>query len=210
MALPSHPRPRVSSSTALRVVLGVVLAAVALVPAAGAAMRPSAAKGDRGVFVSKGVGRQVFAGGGGVAYGVIFSGGSLVVMDYSATHDMKVDAPVVPTTNADGSRTYVPAGGTSRVAFRISGTLYRVTVTGSSTFNAAGVFGRLQSRGKGAVSVNGVRSRWGGPATSLGKVPKDVKKLFQLAASGQPVPVVTPPPPPDPPPPPTTTTTSGS
>ena len=60
-------------------------------------------------------------------YGVVFSGASLVVTDYSATHDMKVDAPVVPTTNADGSRTYVPAGGTTRMAFRISGTLYRVT-----------------------------------------------------------------------------------
>ncbi len=194
--------------------LAALLAVLALIPAAGAATigttSAGAAKGERGVFVSKGVGRQIFAGGGGVAYGVIFSGASLVVVDYSSTHDMKVDAPVIPTTNADGSRTYVPAGGTSRVAFRISGTLYRVTVTGSSTFNAAGIYGRLQVRGKGTVSVNGVRSRWGPPASNLGRVPKDVKKLFQLAATGQPVPVVTPPPPPDPPPPPATTTTSGS
>ncbi len=214
MGLPSHPRLRVSRSTALRAVLGALLAALALVPAAAGAATgakgPKAVKGDRGVFVSKGVGRQIFAGGGGVAYGVIFSGASLVVVDYSATHDMKVDAPVVPTTNADGSRTYVPAGGTTRVAFRISGTLYRVTVTGSSTFNAAGVFGKLQVRGKGTLSVNGTRSRWTGPASILGKVPRDVKKLFQLAAAGLPVPVVTPPPPPDPPPPPATTTTSGS
>ena len=214
MGLPSHPRPRVSRGTALRAVLGALLAALALVPAAAGAATsakgPKVVKGDRGVFVSKGVGRQIFAGGGGVAYGVIFSGASLVVVDYSATHDMKVDAPVVPTTNADGSRTYVPAGGTTRVAFRISGTLYRVTVTGSSTFNAAGVFGKLQVRGKGTLSVNGTRSRWTGPASTLGKVPRDVKKLFQLAAAGLPVPVVTPPPPPDPPPTPTTTTTSGS
>jgi hypothetical protein len=67
-------------------------------------------------------------------------------------------------------------------------------------------------RGKGTVSVNGARSRWGGPATKLGRVPKDVKQLFQLAATGQPVPVVTPPAPPAPPvpPPPPATTTSGS
>ena len=192
MRLPSHPRPRVSRGTALRAALGALLAALALVPRRQEpprAPRAEGAKGDRGVFVSKGVGRQIFAGGGGVAYGVIFSGASLVVVDYSATHDMKVDAPVVPTTNADGSRTYVPAGGTTRVAFRISGTLYRVTVTGSSTFNAAGVYGRLQVRGKGTLTVNGVRSRWNGPAIKLGKVPKDVKKLFQLAAAGLPVPV---------------------
>jgi hypothetical protein len=210
MALPSHPRPPVSRSFALRILLTALLAALALTPAADAAngIKKARAKGDRGVFVSKGVGRQVFSGGGGVAYGVVFSGASLVVVDYSATHDMKVDAPVVPTINPDGSRTYVPAGGATRVAFRISGTLYRVSVTGASTFNAAGIFGRLQLRGKGTVSVNGVRSRWGGPATNLGKVPKDVKKLFQLAASGQPVPV--PQAPADPPPPPaTTTTTSG-
>ena len=62
---------------------------------------------------------------------------------------MRVDSPVLATTNADGSRTYVPAGGTKSVAFRISGTLYRVTVTGASTFNAAGVYGRLQAARQG-------------------------------------------------------------
>jgi hypothetical protein len=200
MGLPTHPRPPVSRRFVLRAAMGALLAALVLVPAAGAA------KGDRGVFVSKGVGRQVFAGGGGVAYGVVFSGGSLVVADYSATHDMKVDSPVLPTTNADGSRTYVPAGGTSRVAFRISGTLYRVTVTGASTFNAAGVFGRLQLRGKGTLSVNGSRLHWNLPAIKLGKVPRDIRELFHLAASGQPP--TAPPAPPEPPP--ATTTTTGS
>jgi hypothetical protein len=199
-------RQRLNRSLALRLFLGALLATLALVPSAGAARLE---KGDRGVFVSKGVGRQVFAGGSGVVYGVVFSGASLVVVDYSPARDMKVDAPVVPTTNADGSRTYVPAGGTSRVAFRISGTLYRVTVTGASTFNAAGVFGRLQVRGKGTLNVSGARSKWNVPAVNFGRVPKDVRKLFQLAASGQPVPAPpAPPPPPDPPPPPATTTTT--
>ena len=76
---------------------------------------------------------------------------------------MHVDSPVLATTNADGTRTYVPAGGTKSTAFRISGTLYRVTVTGASTFNGAGIYGRLQVRGKGVQIVNGVRSRWNGP-----------------------------------------------
>jgi hypothetical protein len=183
MRLPSHLRQRASRAVVLRSALGAVLMALALTPAA------TAAPGDRGVFVSKGAGRQIFAGGGGVAYGVVFSGGSLVVVDYSAEHDMKVDSPVTPTTNADGSRTYVPAGGAPRVAFRISGTLYRVTVTGASTFNAAGVFGRLQVRGKGTLTVSGKKDRWNGPAIRLGKVPKALRPLFELAATGAPPPV---------------------
>jgi hypothetical protein len=105
---------------------------------------------------------------------------------------------MAPTTNADGSRTYVPAGGAPRAAFRISGTLYRVTVTGASTFNAAGVFGRLQLRGKGTLTVNGGKDRWNGVAIKLGKVPKALRSLFDLAVTGAPPPVtpVTPPPPP--------------
>ena len=97
----------------------------------------------------------------------------------------------------------MPAGGTQRVAFRISGTLYRVTVTGSGTFNAAGIYGRLQTKGKGTLSVNGQRLRWNLPPIKLGKVPRDVRELFQLAASGQPPPAL--PAPPPPPPEPTTT-----
>ena len=203
MRLPSHQRPRVSRALLLRGVLTALLATLVLVPAAGAA------PGDRGVFVSKGVGRQIFAGGGGVAYGTVFSGGSLVVMDYSPTHDLKVDSPVLATTNADGSRTFAPAGGAKSMAFRISGTLYRVTVLGSSTYNALGVYGRLQVRGvKSSLTVNGKKMRWNGPAIKLGKVPRAVRDLFEFAVNG-----TTPPEPPAPPPPvtvpPTTTVTTG-
>jgi hypothetical protein len=193
MRLPSDQHARVSRSLVLRAVLGAVLAALTVAPIA------DAARSGGTVSVSKGVGRQIFTGGGGVSYGVVFSGASLVVADYSDTHDMRVDSPVPATINADGTRTYVPAGGTRSTAFRISGTLYRVTVTGASTFNAAGIYGRLQVRGKGTLIVNGVRTRWNGPATPLGKVPKEVKKLFQLALTGapppaEPVPPVTVPP----------------
>jgi hypothetical protein len=201
MRLPSHQRPHVSRALLLRGVLTALLAALVLVPAAGAAA------GDRGAFVAKGVGRQMFLGGGGVAYGTVFSGGSLVVTDYSPTHDLKVDSPVVATTNADGSRTFAPAGGAKSMVFRISGTLYRVTVLGSGTYNALGVYGRLQVRGvKSSLTVNGAKTRWNGPAIKLGKVPKAVRDLFQLALSGAP-----PPAPPAPPPvtvPPTTTVTT--
>jgi hypothetical protein len=187
MRLPSQKRLRASRGVLARAVLLAVLAALAALPATG-----SAAGGDRGVFVSKGVGRQIFAGGGGVAYGIVFSGGSLVVTDYSSSHDMKVEAPVQPSLNQDGSRTYVPAGGAERTAFRISGTLYRVTVQGSGTFNAAGVWGRLQVRGKGTLTVNGKRTRW--PATvKLGKVPKAQKSAYELAQSGAPIAVQPPP-----------------
>jgi hypothetical protein len=156
------------------------------------------------VSVSKGVGRQIFTGGGGVAYGLVFSGGSLVVADYSPARDVRVDSPVIPTINPDGSRSYVPAGGTKAgMGFKISGTLYRVTLTGPTTLNAAGIYGRLQLRGKGTLTVNGVRSHWNGPATLLGKVPRDVRVLFRYALTGAP--------PPAPPPSPTTVpTTAGS
>ena len=195
MRLPSDQHAPVSRSFVLRAALGALLAILTVAPIADAAQ---SVRGDRGLFVSKGVGRQIFTGGGGVAYGVVFSGASLVVADYSVAHDMRVDSPMLPTTNADGSRTYVPAGGAKNAAFRISGTLYRVTVTGASTLNAAGVYGRLQVRGKGTLNVSGVRSRWNGPATVLGKVPKDVRKLFQYALTGAP-PVVPPVAPPTPP-----------
>jgi hypothetical protein len=202
MRLPSLQRSHAGRAVMLRAALGALLAALALVPAA------EAAKGDRGVFVSKGVGREIFIGGSGIAYGTLFSGGSLVITDYSATHDLKIDSPVLPTTNADGSRTFAPAGGAKSVAFRVSGTLYRVTVTGSSTYNAVGVYGRLQVRGKGTLTVNGVRDRWNGPATKLGKVPRAVKALFALAVLGgpPPSPPAPPPPPVTPPPPPPVTT----
>jgi hypothetical protein len=200
MRLPSHQRQRVSRAVALRAALGALLAALALVPAA------EAAKGDRGVFVAKGVGREVFVGGSGVAYGTLFSGASLVITDYSAAHDLKIDSPVLPTTNADGSRTFAPAGGSKSVAFRVSGTLYRVTVTGASTYNAVGVYGRLVVRGKGTLSVNGVRDRWNGPATRLGKVPRALKELFALAVLGGPPPSPAPPPVTPPALPPVTTT----
>jgi hypothetical protein len=197
---------RLSRGFVLRAALGVFVAVLAVAPVADAA---TSGKGERGVFVSKGLGRQIFTGGGGVAYGVVFSGASLVVADYSPTHDMRVDSPVLPTTNADGSRTYVPAGGAKSVAFRISGTLYRVTVTGASTVNAAGIYGRLQARGKGTVIVNGERMRWNVPVGNLGKIPRDVKKLFQFALTGAPPPAPPAPPAPPPPPPPATTTTTG-
>jgi hypothetical protein len=202
----SDQRARLSRGFVLRAALGVFVAVLAVAPVADAA---TSGKGERGVFVSKGLGRQIFTGGGGVAYGVVFSGASLVVADYSPTHDMRVDSPVLPTTNADGSRTYVPAGGAKSVAFRISGTLYRVTVTGASTVNAAGIYGRLQARGKGTVIVNGERMRWNVPVGNLGKVPRDVKKLFQFALTGAPPPAPPAPPAPPPPPPPATTTTTG-
>jgi hypothetical protein len=205
MRPPSHQRPHVHRALLLRGVLAALLAMLVLVPAAGAA------PGDRGVFVSKGVGRQMFAGGGGVAYGTVFSGGSLVVMDYSPTHDLKVDSPVLATTNADGSRTFAPAGGAKSMAFRISGTLYRVTVLGSSTYNAIGVYGRLRVSGvKSSLTVNGKKVRWNGPAIKLGKVPRPLRDLFELALTGAAPPA--PPAPPPPPPvtvPPTTTVTTG-
>jgi hypothetical protein len=201
MRLPSHQRTHVSRRVVLRAALAGAIAALTLVPAGEAA---ASARGD--VFVSKGVGRQIFEGGSGVAYGTLYSGASLIVIDYSATHDLKVEAPVTPTANADGSRTYVPAGGSKSTAYRISGSVYRLVVTGSSTFNASGVYGRLQLRGKGTLVINGRKNRWNGPAIKLSDPPKAVRPLYRLAVAGTPPPVTTPVAPPTTPV--TTTTTS--
>ena len=195
MRLPSHQRTHASRAAVLRAALAAVAVLLAFVPASDAATR---ARGD--VFVAKGVGRQIFAGGGGVAYGTIFSGASIVVLDYSPNHDMKIDTPVVPTINVDGSRSFVPAGGAIKTAFKLTGTLYRVTISGAATFNASGVYGRLQLRGKGTLSVNGRKDRWNGPALKLAVVPKASRPLYQLAVAGTP--------PPAPPVPPTTTPTT--
>ena len=197
MRLPSDQRAPVSRSVVLRAVLAAVLA--------------RAAKGDTGLFVSKGVGRQTFTGGGGVLYGSVFSGGSLVVADFSAARDVHIDSPVVSTLNADGSRTYVPAPGTKAkvgMGFKISGSLYRATILGSANVNAAGVYGRLQARGKGTLSVNGEKLRWNSPLGNIGKIPKDLKKMFQFALTGAPPPAAPAPAPPPPPPATTTTTTT--
>jgi hypothetical protein len=180
MRLPSLQRTHVTREVALRSALAAVVGLLAVVPASEARAR------DRGLFVSKGVGRQIFIGGGGVAYGQIFSGGSIVILDYSPTHDMRIDTPVVATSNSDGSKTYVPAGGTARTAFRISGTLYRVTVQGAATLNAINIYGRLQLRGKGTLTVNGGRDRWNGPAVKLGTVPKLVRLIYRDAVAGLP------------------------
>jgi hypothetical protein len=197
MRLPSHQRRHVSRRALLRAALAGTLAAIALLPATDASAR---ARGD--VFVSKGVGRQTFTGGNGVAYGTLYSGASLIVTDYSATHDLKVEAPVTATANADGSRTYVPAGGTQRTAYRVSGSVYHLVITGSTTFNASGVYGRLQLRGKGTLTINGRKNRWNTPAIKLSDPPKAVRALYRLAVAGTPPPVTTPVPPP------TTTTTT--
>jgi hypothetical protein len=207
MRLPSDQHARVSRGLVLRAVLGAVLAALTVAPIADAA---KVGKGDTGLFVSKGVGRQIFTGGGGVLYGSVFSGGTLVVSDYSAAHDMRIDSPVAPTINADGSRTYVPAPGTKPrvgMGFKISGTLYRATMVGSVNVNGAGVYGRLQARGKGTLSVNGAKLRWNTPLGNIGKIQKDLKKLFQFALTGAPPPAAPVPPVTVPPP---TTVTTGS
>ena len=178
MRLPSHQHSRVSRAVALRAALGAVLTALVLVPAAGAA------PGDRGVFVSKGVGpRDLRRRRPGVSYGTVFSGGSLVVVDYSATQDLKVDSPVLATINVDGSRTYrarrrrqehgVPH---LRLALPRDG-------DGLQHLNALGVYGRLQLRGTGTLTVNGKKSRWNGPAIKLGKVPKAVARPLPSSRS---------------------------
>ena len=121
----------------------------------------------------------------------VFSGGSLVVADYSA--DARHEASTrrcVPTLNADGSRTYVPLRHeASGHGLPISGTLYRVTVLGSANVNAAGVYGRLQVRGQGHAERQRREARAGTARSSnSARCPRDLKKLFQLALAGAPPP----------------------
>ena len=86
-----------------------------------------------------------------------------------------------------------------------------MTVTGSSQVNALGVYGRVQLRGKGTLSVDGAKNRWNGPAIKLKKIPKAIRAQWELAADGAPLPAPPAPPlPPATPPPATTTTASAS
>ena len=180
MRLPSDQHARVSRSLVLRAALGAVLAALTISPIADAA---ASAKGDRSVFVSKGVGRQIFTGGGGVSYGVVFSGASLVVADYSAAHDMHVDSPVLPTINADGTRTYVPAGRHQEHRFPHLGHALPRDRHRRQHVQRRGRLRPPAGSGQGRADLNGVRSRWNGPNSIVARPPRDVRKLFQLALS---------------------------
>ena len=141
------------------------------------------------MFVSKGVGRQIFAGGGGVAYGIVFSGASLVVLDYSANARPARSSRRCwrrPTPTAP--RTYVPAGGTQSTAFRISGTRLPRHDHGLEHVQRRR---RLRApavlRGKGTLIVNGAREPLERRADqALGKVPEGRQAAVPAAVTGAP------------------------
>ena len=93
MRLPSHPRARVSRGLVLRAALGALLAA--LVAAAGRRCRARAPRAIAASSSPRASAARSSPAAAVSAYGVVFSGASLVVADYSATHDMRVDSPVV-------------------------------------------------------------------------------------------------------------------
>ena len=153
---------------------------------------------------------MIFIGGIGpkaVFYGTVFSGGSLVVSDYSANQDMKVESPVLPTTNVDGTRTYRRRRLKTGLGFRVSGSVYRLTVTGSSSLNALGVYGRVQLRGKGTLSVDGARIAGTGPPSSSRR---SRRRSAPSGTGGRHAALPAPPAQPVPPAPPATTTTRRS
>ena len=209
MRLPSHPRARVSrhASCCSRCSRRAVPRGA---DARSERRRGPSAKADRGVFVSKGVGRQIFTGGGGVAYGVVFSGASLVVADYSATHDMRVDSPVLPH-HERRRLAHVRAGRRHQerrlphLGHALPRDCDRARARSTPPASTAGC--RFAARARSASTA---RAR-AGPAP---RAPWARCRGTSRSSSSWRPPGCRcrrrPPPPPDPPPPPATTTTSGS
>ena len=162
MRLPSHQHSRVSRAVALRAALGAPWPRSSLVPAAGRRPAIAACSSPRASAA------QVFIGGLGrrrsstapSSRAARWSSPTLT------THDMKVESPVPPTTTSTARAPTRPPAAPSRAsAFRISGSVFRVMVTGSA-LNALGVYGRVQLRGKGTLTVDGGKSAGTGPRSS--------------------------------------------
>jgi hypothetical protein len=131
-----------------RRLLPFVLAVVVL----GAIAMPAAATRVQTSLSSKGSGRQGIDGGG-LTYGSVARNGTVLVIDLSAAKDASVTIKA-PARKAQGGKLYTakkPGG----LAFRVSGTHYRIVLNGISSLNGIGVYGSAFFRGAGFYSLSG-------------------------------------------------------
>jgi hypothetical protein len=114
---------------------------------------PSVANPDKveASLLSKGKGTQDFTGGG-LTYGTVSRGGSLLVRDISGDLSKTV-AGTVGRKMKDGSMMYVVTS--KSTTFKLSGKKYEVTLKGNSTLNGIGVYGKAHFRGAGTYQLSG-------------------------------------------------------
>jgi hypothetical protein len=112
---------------------------------------------------SQGNGIQTF-NGGGLTYGKLKNAGAISIYDLSPTHDMAkpVVTPGVLRTvvRADGTTFYravsSKAGGLN---FKVSGSHFKIVITGTATLNGIGVYGRLLFTGVGHYQLDGTHAK---------------------------------------------------
>jgi hypothetical protein len=102
-------------------------------------------------LLSKGKGVQSFTGGG-LTYGTVSRGGTIVVRDVSGDLSKTV-AGTVPRKMKDGSLMYVITA--KSTTFKLSGKRYEVVLKGSSTLNGIGVYGKATFKGAGTYQLSG-------------------------------------------------------
>jgi hypothetical protein len=112
-------------------------------------------------LVSTGSGMQGFRGGG-LVYGTVAHGGSLVVRDLAPGGAQAAQVDVRCGKAAKPVRCGVPvaAGTLYRAAgkvlrYKVSGTRYRVVLRGQSTLDGVGVYGGAVFSGTGSFTVDG-------------------------------------------------------
>jgi hypothetical protein len=117
-------------------------------------------------LASKGKGRQIVEGGG-LTYGTVAKNSTVLIQNLSGLSDLTITIKGKPTKYA-GGKLYV-AKDAKGMAFKVSGSSYRLTLQGASSLNGIGVYGQATFRGYGTYSLSGGPDiAWGKGKVSLG------------------------------------------
>jgi hypothetical protein len=126
----------------------------------------ASAAGAESSLVSKGRGTQTFEGGG-LIYGTVAKNATILVVNLSGLDDLSTTIKGKGTRFA-GGKLYT-AHDNKGLAFKVSGSSYRVVIKGVSSLNGLGVYGQGVFRGSGSYSLSGgPYIPWGRGKVSLG------------------------------------------
>jgi hypothetical protein len=136
-----------------------LLPAVPVTPSAATTAKVEAS------LLSKGKGTQSFVGGG-LTYGTVSRGGTIVVRDVSGDLSKTVVGTIARKMKDGGVMYVITAKSTT---FKLSGKRYEVVLKGTSTLNGIGVYGKATFRGAGTYQLSGAEVlAWDG-AVDLGR-----------------------------------------
>lgn len=143
---------------ARRLIVLLVSAAVLVTGAATASASPQLAAS----LVSKGKGTQTFEGGG-LTYGTVARNATILVVNLAGPSDLSVTIKGKPIRYGGGA--LYTAKDPRGMAFKVSGSDYRLVIKGLSALNGINVWGTadFKAPGSGKYSLNG------GPFLSWGK-----------------------------------------